>query len=32
MWFIVSPSSRQGLVAMVAERWPGKPVAHSHQK
>jgi hypothetical protein len=31
MWFIISPSSRQGLVAMVAERWPGKP-AHSHQK
>ena len=30
-WLIVSPSSRQGLVAMVAERWPGKP-AHSHQK
>lgn len=32
MWLIVSPSSRQGLVAMVAKRWPGKPVAHSHQK
>jgi cation:H+ antiporter len=32
MWLIVSPSSRQGLVAMVAERWPGKPVCHSHQK
>lgn len=32
LWLIVSPSSRQGLVAMVAERWPGKPVSHSHQK
>jgi len=32
IWLVISRSSRQGLVAMVAERWPGKPVAHSHQK
>jgi len=31
-WLIMSPSSRQGLVAMIWERWAGKPVAASHQK
>lgn len=31
-WLIVSRSSRQGLVAMVVERWAGKGVAASHQK
>ncbi len=31
-WFIVSRSSRQGLAAMVVERWAGKTVAASHQK
>ncbi len=31
-WLIISPSSRQGLVAMVAKRWAGKPVAASHQR
>lgn len=31
-WLVVSRSSRQGLVAMFAERWSGKPVAASHQK
>lgn len=31
-WLIISSSSRQGLLAMVAERWAGKPVAASHQK
>lgn len=31
-WFIVSRSSRQGLAAMVVERWAGKTVAVSHQK
>lgn len=31
-WFIVSRSSRQGLAAMVVERWNGKGMAASHQK
>ncbi len=31
-WFIVSRSSRQGLAAMVVERWVGKTVAAPHQK
>ena len=31
-WLIVSRSSRQSIVAMFAERWPGKPVAPSHQR
>ncbi len=31
-WFIVSRSSRQGLAAMVVERWTGKGVPVSHQK
>ena len=31
-WLIVSRSSRQGLVAMVVERWAGKGMAASHQK
>ncbi|MGB4781220.1 sodium:calcium antiporter [Candidatus Methylomirabilis sp.] len=31
-WFIVSRSSRQGLAAMVVERWAGKTVAVSPQK
>lgn len=32
IWLVISRSSREGLVAMVAERWHRKPVAHSHQK
>ena len=31
-WFIVSRSSRQGLAAMVVERWNGQGMATSHQK
>jgi cation:H+ antiporter len=31
-WLIVSRSSRQGLAAMVVERWAGKGMAASHQK
>jgi cation:H+ antiporter len=31
-WLIVSRSSRQGLAAMVVERWAGKGMATSHQK
>lgn len=31
-WLIVSRSSRQGLTAMVMERWIGKGMAASHQK
>lgn len=31
-WFIASRSSRQGLAAMVVERWAGTTVAASHQK
>ena len=31
-WFIASRSSRQGLAAMVVERWTGKGIATSQQK
>jgi cation:H+ antiporter len=31
-WLIVSRSSRQGLTAMVMERWPGKGMASFHQE
>lgn len=32
VWLIVSRSSRQGLAAMMVERWAGKGMAASHQK
>lgn len=31
-WLIVSRSSRQGLAAMVVERWTGENIAPAHQK